>query len=55
MALASKGLINALPSDPVGGHALFSTGYMIMRAPSGIVNISAPRAENGAVISETVN
>lgn len=55
MPLASKGILNSLPSDPVGGHVFFSTGYTINRGPNGSLTLNAPRAESGAVISERVN
>ena len=51
--LTSKGLLAALPSDPVGGHELYSTGYRINRDANGGIVLSAPRAEAGAVIAQT--
>lgn len=52
--LISKGDITSLPSDPVGGHERYSTGYTIARALSGQLILAAPRAEIGAVITQAV-
>jgi hypothetical protein len=55
MFLASSGYIEALPSDPVGGHQQQATGYTIGRDTSnGAITVVAPRAEAGAVISRVV-
>ena len=52
--LISTGDIASLPSDPVGGHDRYSSGYAIGRDGTGQILLSAPRAENGAEITETV-
>ncbi len=52
--LISRGDITSLPSDPVGGHERYSTGYTIGRDVGGQLTLAAPRAENGAVITQAV-
>lgn len=52
-ALVSAGYISNIPNDPVGGTGHYITGYMIARSGSKIV-ISAPRAEDGAQLSVTI-
>lgn len=55
MFVSSRGYVEALPNDPVGGPGQHSTGYTIVRVPaSGELILAAPRAENGADITETV-
>lgn len=54
-AVTSKGYIPALPSDPVGGHERYSTGYGIGRdGAGGAIRLTAPRAEDGAEISQNI-
>ena len=53
--LSSRGYILGLPNDPVGGHSLYGTGYDIGRAANGGIELSAPRAEDGATITQTVH
>jgi hypothetical protein len=53
--LSSRGYIDALPSDPVGGRELRATGYTFGKdAASGSLVFGAPRAESGQVIIVTV-
>jgi hypothetical protein len=44
--------INSIPSDPVGGRAQYSTGFLIAKdATTGKIVVTAPNAELGAVLS----
>jgi hypothetical protein len=52
--LSSRGFILGLPNDPVGGPGRNSTGYDIARDGAGVITLSAPRAENGAIITQIV-
>jgi hypothetical protein len=46
--------MTTIPSDPTGGKVKYTTGYQIARdTASGKLVLSAPRAEEGAVISTT--
>lgn len=53
--LTSTGHLVSVPNDPTGGPEMYSSGYKIARDPSGQITLSAPRAEEGATITETVN
>jgi hypothetical protein len=53
--LTSKGYLEASPTDPVGGHDRYATGYTIGRnGPHGELMLAAPRAEASATISQVV-
>lgn len=52
--LISTGDIASLPSDPVGGHDRYGSGYTIGRNADGQLVLSAPRAENGNEITQVV-
>jgi len=54
--LVSKGYLAGLPNDPVGARGeLYATGYTIGRDGAGAVMLTAPRAENGASITQRIN
>lgn len=54
--LTSTEHLTAIPNDPSGGPGQHTTGYTIVRLPAtDEIEISAPRAENGAEISETIS
>lgn len=52
--LTSTGHLVSVPNDPSGGPEMYSSGYTIARDPSGQITLSAPRAEEGATITEIV-
>jgi hypothetical protein len=52
--LTSAGYLISVPTDPVGGHELYSAGYTIGRNASSQLVLTAPRAEAGASISQTI-
>ncbi len=45
--------LTAIPTDPQGGTDPAGAGYTIMENTNGRITVSAPKAENGAVISST--
>ncbi len=49
---ASGTYLTSLPSDPVGVHSQYSSGFLIAKDPAtGKIVVSAPNAELGAVLS----
>lgn len=52
--LVSAGFLVSAPNDPVGGHVLYSTGYTVGKNAEGKFVLQAPRAENGASISQVI-
>lgn len=52
--LISRGYLDQIPSDPIGGYGRFVSGYEVMRSrETGEIVVSAPRAE-GKVLSVSV-
>jgi hypothetical protein len=55
--LSATGIyIQSIPSDPVGVHSEYSTGFMIAKDPAtGKIVVTAPNAELGAVLSASTH
>ncbi len=45
--------LTAIPTDPQGGTETDGTGYTIMEEANGRITVSAPKAENSAIITAT--
>jgi len=48
--LANGKYLTAIPTDPVGGHVEYGTGYLIAESADGTLYLKAVRAEDGKTI-----
>jgi hypothetical protein len=51
--ITTGGSLAAIPQDPIGGTGQFNSGYHVARNEFGQWQLSAPRAEAGAIIAVT--